>query len=82
MTERDGYWSDATSESPSGEATWKEFSRARTPPNARVCKEGGMPVRSGLSDDRRCAGAQRRSVRDLHKGRSVRGDGPGAEKTN
>ncbi|RZR98063.1 hypothetical protein BHM03_00027363 [Ensete ventricosum] len=48
---------------------------------------GGMPVRSGLSDDRnrsdrRCAGAQRRSVRDLHKGRSVRGDGPGAEKTN
>ncbi|URD73853.1 pectinesterase [Musa troglodytarum] len=40
QTERGGYWPDATSASPSGQAARKELPRPGTPPDATVCKEG------------------------------------------
>ncbi|RRT32498.1 hypothetical protein B296_00052906 [Ensete ventricosum] len=41
QTERDGYWPDATSASPSGVTARKEFPQPGTPPDATVCKEDG-----------------------------------------
>ncbi|CAL9187173.1 unnamed protein product [Musa hybrid cultivar] len=46
QTERDGYWPDATSASPSGEAARKELPRPGTPPDATVCKEGRCQFRA------------------------------------
>ncbi|XP_065009075.1 probable pectinesterase/pectinesterase inhibitor 64 [Musa acuminata AAA Group] len=46
QAERDGYWPDATSASPSGEAARKELPRPGTPPDATVCKEGRCQFRA------------------------------------
>ncbi|CAL9049554.1 unnamed protein product, partial [Musa banksii] len=46
QTERYGYWPDATSASPSGEAARKELPRPGTPPDATVCKDGRCQFRA------------------------------------